>query len=306
MGYMKKYKCPVCVSTSYVIRHAKRGTSIRYLCRRCRKYFSVQTIYIDTKRILSDHLDGISFRRLATKYGISKSHAADVCYEELKKLPSNNQFTHRYCNRFSHIFLFDGKYFTVKGYKYGYCLLWGIDYFRHDIPVFTIAPSENYQSWARYFSFFRIISHHPQLLVCDDNSNLKMAARNAFPETKIQTCHNHFKENVRRTLRVRSDIMYKPFMRRIESIFKEKISDQTLNNWLWCLWRDYHHDPVCLSVLTTIEKYKDELTSYRGIVHAPVTTNLMECFNSHLESRLFSLKYFNSLYMRGCGSMGTF
>ena len=103
MGYMKKYRCPVCKTTTHVIRHAKRGTSIRYLCKSCSKYFSVKTIHIDRKAILKDHLDGISFRRLAEKYRISKSHASDLCYEELKKLPPNNEFTFKYCSKFSNI-----------------------------------------------------------------------------------------------------------------------------------------------------------------------------------------------------------
>jgi len=97
MGYMKKFKCPICFSTSFVIRHSKRGSSIRYLCKFCHKYFSIKTYWIDRKRILTDHLDGISFRKLAVKYGVSKSHAADICYEELKKLPQNNKFTFKYC-----------------------------------------------------------------------------------------------------------------------------------------------------------------------------------------------------------------
>lgn len=252
---------------------------------------------MDVKAILNDHLDGISFRKLAVKYGISKSHVSDICYEALQKLPHNNQFTHTYCEKFSHIFVVDGKYLTVKGYKYGYCLLWGVDYFRHDIPIFVLAPSENYQSWAKYFSYFRILSHHPQLVVCDDNVNIKLAARNAFPTVKIQTCYNHFKENMRRELHVRSDTRYKPFMNRIESILdsSHKLTDETFNHWLWCLLRDYGQDPVCLTVLTSIEKYKQELLAYRGIPQAPLTNNLMESFNSHLEARLFSLKYFNSV-----------
>src|SRR5471030_880519 len=187
MGYMKKYKCPACHSTSTVIRQAKLGQSIRYKCKACIKYFSIKTIHIDTKAILNDHLDGISFRKLAVKYGISKSHASDVCYEALGNLPDNNKFTFNHCNRFSDIFEFDGKYFTVKGMKSGYVLLWGIDYLRHDIPVFTLAPSENYHAWATNFSYFRILNHYPRLVVCDDNANLKLAARNLFPSVRIQT-----------------------------------------------------------------------------------------------------------------------
>lgn len=220
-----------------------------------------------------------------------------ICEEELKKLPNNNQFTFKYCNQFSHIFVVDGKYFTVKGYRQGYCLLWGIDYFRHDIPVFTLAPTENYQSWARYFSYFRIINHHPSLVVCDDNYNLKMAARERFPTVKIQTCYNHFKENIRRELHTRSDFTYKSFMKRIESILdsSRKIADDTFNKWMYLLYRDYHTDPVCLSVLANIEKNKHELLAYRGISGAPVTSNIIEGFNSHLESRLFSLRSFQSI-----------
>jgi len=191
--------------------------------------------------------------------------------------------------------VFDGKYFTIKGYQYGYCLLWGIDYFRHDIPVFTVAPSENYSAWATYFSYFRIINHYPQLLVCDDNTNLKLAARNAFPQVRIQACYNHFKEGIRRNLRVRSEPTYKPFMKRVEEVLTEKLNDGALNKKLFALFQDFKDDPVCLQVLTNIHRYKDELLAYRGIPHAPVTSNMIEGLNSHLEARLFSLRSFQSL-----------
>ena len=151
MGYMRRYKCPVCCSTSSVIRHTKRGKSIRFKCKKCVKYFSIKTIHADKKALLNDHLDGLSFRKLATKYRLSPMTAWRLCEEALQKLPDNNQFTFKYTSRFSNIFVFDGKYFTVKGFQYGYVLLWGIDYFRHDIPVFTLAPSENYHAWAKCF-----------------------------------------------------------------------------------------------------------------------------------------------------------
>lgn len=224
-----------------------------------------------------------------------------ICEEELKKLPNNNQFTHRYCNRFSSVFLFDGKYFNVVNDRDNrdWVLLWGIDYFRHDIPVFTIAPSESYHAWRKMFSFFRILTVYPQLLVCDDNVNLKMAARSAFPEVRIQTCYNHFKESIRRNLHIRSDKtnQYKPFMNHIESILdsSEKLSDETFNHWMFCLYRDFRHDPVCLAIITNIEKYKHELLAYRGIPQAPLTTNLIEGMNSHLEARLQKLRSFQSV-----------
>lgn len=215
--------------------------------------------------------------------------------DELKKLPNNNQFTFNYCNRFSSIFVFDGKYFNVADQEYNYVLLWGIDYFRHDIPIFTIAPSENYQSWAKYFTYFRIISHHPELVVCDDNQNLKMAARKSFPSVRIQTCFNHFKENIRRQLRVRSENTYKEFMNKVENVFDQKYNDEVFNRKLFVLYQEHHLDPVCLSVLTNIEKYKPELLGYRHIHQAPVTTNLIEGMNAHIEARLVALRSFQSV-----------
>lgn len=220
-----------------------------------------------------------------------------ICQAELKKLPDNNQFTFNYCDRFSNIYLFDGKYFNIADQKHDWVFLWGIDYFRHDIPVFTIAPSESYQSWAKLFSYFRIINHYPQLVVCDDNINLKMAARAKFPAVRIQTCYNHFKENIRRELRTRSDTTYKPFMSRIESVLdsSRKISDENFNAWMSILMRDYGSDPVCLSIIANINRYQQELFGYRGIPGSPLTTNLIEGMNGHIEKRLFSLQSFQSV-----------
>ena len=299
MGYMKKYSCPHCLTTQPVIRKTKRGNSIRYFCKACTKYFSVNTYWVDKRQILSDHLDGLSFRKLAVRYHMSHMKIWRICEEELRKLPNNNQFTFNYCNRFSKIFLFDGKYFPIASEEHDWVLLWGIDYLRHDIPVFIIAPSENYQSWGKFFSYFRILDCHPQLLVCDDNINLKMAARSRFPGCRIQTCYNHFKENMRRELHVRSEEgkQYKPFMTRMERILSssDKISDETFNHWLFTLYRDYYQDPLCLSILTNIEKYKHELLAYRGTPQAPVTTNMIEGLNGHLEARLQALRSFQSI-----------
>lgn len=123
-----------------------------------------------------------------------------------------------------------------------------------------------------------------------------MAARTSFPGVKIQTCYNHFKENIRRTLKVRSDNTYKEFMRRIEVVLGQKHTDADRNKKLFALFRDYRHDPLCISILTNIEKYKDELIAYRGIPHAPITSNIIEGMNSHIEARLHSIRSFQTVY----------
>ena len=113
MGHMKKYKCPVCLSTSSVVKFGYRNKVHRFFCKKCLKHYSVNPYFLNKKSILYDHLDGLSFRSLANKYKVSHMKIWRICYEELEKLPNNNQFTFNYCNRFSHIFVFDGKYFNV-------------------------------------------------------------------------------------------------------------------------------------------------------------------------------------------------
>jgi hypothetical protein len=299
MGYMKKYKCPKCLLTSFVIRKTKRKRSILYFCKFCKKYFSINTFWIDRKIVLIDHLDGLSFRDLSRKHNISTMSAWRICDEELRKLPNNNKFTFNYCNKLSSTMVVDGKYFNVVNDEDNpdWVLIWGIDYFYPDIPVITIAPSESYNAWALYFSYFRILNHYPQLLVCDDNINLKTAAYSKFPGVKIQACFNHFKENIRRDLKVRSDDYYKPFMKRLELVLdsSNKLSDDTFNNKLFLLYRDFKEDSLALKILTNIENNKKELLGYRGIPSSPLTTNLIEGLNGHLEQRLKSICSFQSI-----------
>lgn len=218
-----------------------------------------------------------------------------ICEGELAKLPENNRFTFTYCSRFSRTLVVDGKYFNVADQEYDWVLLWGMDYFRHDIPIILVAPSEGYQPWSKYFYYFRILEHYPDLVVCDDNTNLKMAARKHFPSVRIQTCFNHFKENIRRDLRVRSEDAYKPFMRSIEDILTGKLNDDDMNKRLQVLYEGWKHDIVAVSMLTNIERHREELTGYRGIPGAPVTTNIIEGMNSHLEARLQALRSFQSV-----------
>jgi hypothetical protein len=195
MGHMKKFQCPNCHSTKAVIRYGMRKKVIRLLCKACEHHFSFNPCFTDTKRILSDHLDGFSFRTLARKYNISPMNAWRICDSELKKLPDNNKFTFNFCSRFSQILVCDGKYFNIAWESSDWVLLWGFDYFKHDIPVILLAPSESYASWAKFFTYFRIINNYPRLVVCDDNVNEKLAAREKLPGVKIQACYNHFKEN---------------------------------------------------------------------------------------------------------------
>lgn len=276
----KKYKCKFCNSTKDVTFQRKREHSLVYKCNHCSKYFTVKFDTLNRKTILNDHLYGLSFSKIATKYNISKGNAWNICNTGLNNLPDNNKLTFKYCSRFSNIHIPDGKYIHIKGYQRKIPLLWGIDYTTHDIPVFLLAPSENFQSWGKYFELFRIINHYPILIICDDNTALKTAARLKFPKAKIQTCYNHFKESIRRDLRVRTDITYKGFSLGIDRILSKKRSERDLNGQLQKLYERNQNNLVCVKIIADIERNKEDFLAFTGVKCAPATNNMIECYGS--------------------------
>lgn len=95
---------------------------------------------------------------------------------------------------------------------------------------------------------------------------------------------------------VRSDPTYRPFMFEIEQLFSKR---RTIEEFFFLARKillKYGSDPKCQSVLLDIERRKDVLLSYTLEKHVPRTTNLIECFNSHLECRLKSIKGFESIH----------
>lgn len=267
-----------------------------YLCKSCSRYFSVNTDYsLNREAILLDHLDGISLRRLAVKYNISKSKCQRICFEELKKLPDNNQFSIENSKNFGSVLMPDAKYINVKGHKDKLAFLWAVDYFKHDFPVISLEQSESFVAWNRFFKRYQSLGKYYPIVVCDDNIALKLAALKSFPDVRIQTCYNHLKENYRRVLKVRSQSKYRHFMLLIESFLSsESISKKEFNKRLRHTFDLYHSDPLALSVLVDLKRKEPEIHTHRLIKHTPKTTNLIESFNSQLEARLVSLRSFQS------------
>lgn len=133
------------------------------------------------------------------------------------------------------------------------------------------------------------------IVVCDDNENIKLAAKYIFPNVIIQTCQNHFLENIRRDLQVRTEEKYQQFVFDLKNeLFLNKINRQDFEKRAFKLFKKYEPDPIAVSYILRIQKYTRELTASSFVKHAPRTTNLMELYNSHLETRLKSIKGFKS------------
>jgi transposase-like protein len=245
--------------------------------------------------VLLDHVDGKPLRKIADKDKISKSKVEREFRRELAKLPHNNDFTKKYCNRFCGIIVVDGKYVKVRNYDSKIPLLWGIDYLSHDVPVFKLAPSESYQSWLKYFGYLKTIKYPLKIIVCDDNENIRRAAKYIFPRALIQLCHNHYLENIRKALRTRTEKEYIPFVEDLKKeLFSLKLTVKTFRKRSFKLFNKYQNDDTCVRCLLKINELTKELTAAHYVKKTPRDTNLIELYNSHLEARLKSIKGFKS------------
>jgi len=234
------------------------------------------------------------FRALANQHCVSHMTAYRRCLDALKSLPHCADVTRKYCSRYSGILLVDGKFVEVKGFKYKIPVIYGIDFYTHDIPTYTLSVSENYLSVKKFFTSLRLLNYPLRSLVSDDNLNIPGACFDIYPHATWQLCTNHFKENIRRSLEVRTDDRYKDFMYGIETLFSNKISEDNFNKLARNLLSKYMYDELCVKILLDIERRKRNLLAYLKVHKTPTTTNLIECFNSHLNIRLRSVKGFES------------
>jgi transposase-like protein len=225
---------------------------------------------------------------------------ASTVYRQIKpilgELPRCADLTRNYGLHYSGILLVDGKYVHVKGYDDKIPCIYGIDYLTHDVVHFVLSRGENYQTSLSFFQSLRLQNYPLKALICDDNQNFQLACRRVNPKAVIQICHNHYKENIRRNLMVRSDPTYRPFMFEIENLFSRRMSVDEFFHLARKVLLHHGSDSKCQATLLDIQKRKDVLLAYTLEKNIPRTTNLIECFNSHLEGRLKSLKGFESIH----------
>lgn len=239
-------------------------------------------------------MDGISFRSLAQEYKLSVGGVYQKVAKYFKQLPHCADVTRAYCSRFGGALEVDGKYVSVKGYERKIPVLYGIDYTTHDIPTYKLAEAENYQVCLAFFSSLKLLEYPLRALVCDENINIIEACKFIYPNAAIQLCQNHYKENIRRSLDLTVNPHYQLFMNQIEELFSFKRSPDDFNRKAKNIFSLYQSDQLCLSILLDLHKSQELLLGWRNSEHVPITTNLIESFNSHLQGRLKTIKGFES------------
>lgn len=285
-----------------MIRYGKQRGRVRYLCNACNKFFSIDFSHnkIDNFELLTNHLDGISLRKLSdNKNYPSFSNIFLRISPLIKRLPTCLRLTKSHCDmsKFCGKLVFDGTYVRVKGYEDKIPMIWGFDYDSHDCPQAILVPSENYIACVKYFSDLKLVGYKLVYLVCDDNPAIKMAARYIYPDVVIQTCLRHYLENVRKVLGIKSSDKYLEFFNDIRDVIYEKrLSEPELAFEIIRLHKTYKKDSICYEVLTDIMNKRKELTNYHFFEDCPRTTNLIEGFNGHLKDRLKAIRGFKSFH----------
>lgn len=218
---------------------------------------------------------------------------------EMDQLPENTWLTKEYCNRYSGILILDGKYVKVRGYKQKIPFLYGIDYLTHDIPVGVLAPAESEEAFQKFFRLLKTVDYPLQIVVCDDViAALEPALLRHYPKAKIQLCQNHYLENIRQALNVRTQLNHQHFFNSLKKhVFDEYTDNKRLNAALHhVLTKRAKRDPERQAIVMDVHRRRKYLFVFKTIPHCPNNTNLNELYNSHLNGRLKTIKGFKSFH----------
>lgn len=217
-------------------------------------------------------------------------------FAEFKLLPDNLELTRQYCEYSSGILIIDGKYIKVRGYKQKIPFLYGIDYETHDILFGILAPAEDEKTFLEFFRILQSLNYPLTVVVADDRTSLPLALKQVYPDIPLQLCLNHYLENIRQQLHIRSDKTHQHFFNSLKKhIFDEYENDETLNRAIqYVLTKHCQNNPYRQAIILQISKRRKELFAYKNIPNCPNNTNLIELFNSHFNARLKSIKGFKT------------
>ena len=241
-------------------------------------------------------MDGTPYRPLGNELGLSPSQTYARVIEELNQLPNNTTLTQTYCDRWSGILNVDGKYIAIKGFKKKLPFIWCVDFLQHDFPVGVLAPAESVDAFSELFETLLMCNYPLRMVISDDVAPLKIALKRYYPNAKLQLCHVHYIEHIRQQLHVRTQDTYHHFF---NSLMMHVFADPLTRNereagLLYVLEQHTHHTPLLQSIIVAIATRFDDLFAYTTVSNCPKTNNLIECFNSHLNGRLKTVKGFQS------------
>lgn len=238
------------------------------------------------------------FRKLGDEHNLSGVQVYNRVKAELTQLPRNEVLTKELSDpfRFCGILIMDGKYVAVKGFADKIPFIYGIDYLTHDIPLGNLHAAEDEMAFSVFFGKLKQLGYQLRVVVADDRGGLKTALLKVFPRARLQLCHNHYLENLRTNLKVRTKERYQKFFYSLQRyVFLEARSQQQVVAGLRLVWQKHARQSRKLqNILMAVNSRREDLFAYLDIPDCPKTTNIIESYNSHLQGRLKTIKGFES------------
>lgn len=245
-----------------------------------------------------EHVDGVPFRKLGNEQSLSGKQTYLRVAKELVQLPDNTKLTHDLCDmrRYSGILVLDGKYIKVKGTK-AIPFLWGLDYLTHDPLIGKLTRAEDTPAFRNIFFSLKDMKYPLRVVVVDDRAGISEALKEAFPWAKIQLCHVHYLENIRKALTIRTNEYHQHFFNslRLHVFLEPKTIDEVLKGLKHVKDNRCENNQLRLNIVSEIYHRVDALFTYLSFPNCPNNTNLIELYNSHLNARVKSIKGFSSL-----------
>lgn len=207
---------------------------------------------IDNNQILVDHLEGISYRDLESRHPLKKNKLCKTVNEKLAGLKNNFEITKFFLNQLSYTgnLIVDGKFVPVKEVVdvsavvekiigkiprskkrqkviRGKVLIWGADYWTHDIPHFEFGNSESEFIFSQYFKKLKEINYPLKSLTVDDKKEIVSAVKTYYPKVIIQLCIRHYLAKINKELSIGNvKRKIRALENRIDKLFPEKDSDR--------------------------------------------------------------------------------
>ncbi len=243
-------------------------------------------------------MDGTPFRKLGDQQGLSGAQAYNRASDEINRLPDNFQLSKTLCDprRFCGILVMDGKYVPVKGFEKKIPFIWGLDYLTHDVLFGDLYVAEDEMAFSDFFQKLYDLGYDLKIVVADDRAGLKQALLKVFPYARLQLCHNHYLENIRNDLNIRSSDRYEHFFNSLKlHVFIEGTDEQKITQGLMhVFYKRTEGKRMLQNIVTAIKARQEDLFNHLRVKDCPNTTNILESYNSHLQGRLESIQKFQS------------
>lgn len=182
----------------------------------------------------------------------------------------------------------------MQGFEKKIPFIYCLDYLSHDIPHSDLFPAEDEAAFSQFFQKLYDLGYDIKIVIADDRGGLKPALLKVFPYAKLQLCHNHYLENIRTDLNIRSSDRYHHFFNSLVKHVFEVPEDKITEGLMHVFYQRCGKSRILQNIVTTIKARQEDLFNYFRFPDCPYTTNIIESYNSHFQARLKSIRSFQS------------